>query len=156
MGGFEGRFSVSGFRCSVFSFQFSVLIFGVQGGASWHFIRLRIWSWKLSCRLAIRVYEDLRACKDFGLKDQMTRAAVSIASNIAQGSERATGPDFVRFLNIAKGSAAGLRTQTCIAARIGILNDQQQHQLTTDLKQISAMLHALCKTIHARPSPKKK
>jgi len=49
--------------------------------------------WKVSCRLAIRVYADLRTCKDYGLKDQMTRAAVSIASNIAEGAERTTGPD---------------------------------------------------------------
>jgi four helix bundle protein len=109
--------------------------------------------WKLSCRLTIQLYADLRGCRDYGLKDQMTRAAVSMASNIAEGSERVTGPDFVRFLNIAKGSAAELRTQTYIAARIGILNDQQQRQLTTDLKQISAMLHALSKSIQARPVP---
>ena len=90
--------------------------------------------WKLSCRLAVRLYDDLRACKDFGLKDQMTRAAVSIASNIAEGSERDTGPDFVRFLNIAKGSAAELRTQIYIAERIGALTGEQQRALTNDLK----------------------
>ena len=39
--------------------------------------------WKRACRLAVRLYEILKGCKDFGLKDQMTRAAVSIASNIA-------------------------------------------------------------------------
>ena len=40
--------------------------------------------WKLGCRLAVRVYVVLKECRDFGLKDQMTRAAVSIASNIAE------------------------------------------------------------------------
>jgi len=44
--------------------------------------------WKRSCRLAVRMYEVLRDCRDYGLKDQMTRAAVSIASNIAEGAER--------------------------------------------------------------------
>jgi len=43
--------------------------------------------WKLGCNLAVRVYEALKDCKDFGLKDQMTRAAVSISSNIAEGAE---------------------------------------------------------------------
>lgn len=44
--------------------------------------------WKRACRLAVRVYEALRECRDWGLRDQMTRAAVSIASNIAEGAER--------------------------------------------------------------------
>ena len=111
--------------------------------------------WKLSCRLAIGLYADLRHCDDRGLKDQMTRAAVSIASNIAEGSERTTGPDFVRF-NIAKGSAAELRTQVYIAARVGILSNQQQCRLATELKQISAMLHALSKSIQAKATNARK
>ena len=106
--------------------------------------------WKISCRLAIKLYGDLRTCKDFGLKDQMTRAAVSIASNIAEGSERTTAPDFVRFLNIAKGSAAELRTQIYIAERVGILTIEQQRTHIADLKQISAMLHALAKSIQSK------
>lgn len=112
--------------------------------------------WKLSCRLAIQLYADLRDCSDRGMKDQMTRAAVSIASNIAEGSERVTGPDFVRFVNIAKGSAAELRTQVYIATRVGILTHQQQTELTADLKQISAMLHALSKSIQAKTTRRPK
>ncbi|MEO8809131.1 MAG: four helix bundle protein [Rhodanobacter sp.] len=112
--------------------------------------------WKLSCRLAIRLYGDLRDCRDRGLRDQMTRAAVSIASNIAEGSERTTGPDFVRFLSIAKGSDAELRTQVYIATRVGVLSNEQQCQLITDLKQISAMLHALSKSIQAKPPKARK
>ena len=62
--------------------------------------------WQKACKLAVRVYETLKECKDYGLRDQMTRAAVSIASNIAEGAERGSAPDFIRFLHIAKGSAA--------------------------------------------------
>ena len=46
--------------------------------------------WKKSCRLAVELYNVLRQCNDYGLKDQMTRAAVSIPSNIAEGAERRT------------------------------------------------------------------
>lgn len=109
--------------------------------------------WKLACRLAIRLYRDLNGCKDFGLKDQMTRAAVSIASSIAEGAERASNADFNRFLNIAKGSAAELRTQVYIAARIGVLTPDQQSTHIADLKKISAMLHALAKSLQISPQP---
>ena len=71
--------------------------------------------WKRACQLAVRVYELLKECHDFGLRDQMQRASVSIASNIAEGHERG-GKDFARFLRVALGSAAELRTQAYIAA----------------------------------------
>ena len=71
--------------------------------------------WKRSCNLAVQPYEIMKDCRDYGLKDQMTRAAVSIASNIAEGAERDSKQEYVRFLHIAKGSAAELRTQVYIA-----------------------------------------
>ena len=62
--------------------------------------------WKCSARLAVRIYDALRDCRDYGVKDQMTRAAVPIASNIAEGAERDSRSAYMRFLHIAKGSAA--------------------------------------------------
>jgi len=103
--------------------------------------------WKLGCRLAVRVYEVLKECRGFGLKDQMTRAAVSISSNIAEGAERDSKQEFVRFLHIAKGSAAELRTQVYIACQIGIISNDIQKEFTEELKKISSMLHGLIKSI---------
>jgi len=55
--------------------------------------------------------------KDFGFKDQITRSSLSIASNIAEGMERSTEKEKARFLEIARGSAAELRTQIQIINR---------------------------------------
>lgn len=74
--------------------------------------------WKKSCSLLVRLYTVLKDCRDYGLKDQMLRAAVSIASNIAEGSVRKSLPDFKKFINIALGSAAELRTQVYIAQQV--------------------------------------
>jgi len=99
--------------------------------------------WKRSCRLAVLVYEKLKDCRDYGLKDQMTRAAVSIPSNIAEGAERRTENEFVSFLYIAKGSAGELRTQIYIANRLGVISSEDTAAMTAELKEISRMLFAL-------------
>ena len=110
--------------------------------------------WKRTCQLAVRVYEVLKDCRDFGLKDQMQRAAVSIVSNVAEDCERG-GRDFVRFLTISRGSAAELRTQVYIASRIEILTSEQTAELISELKQISKMLTALANSIKSRLSENK-
>ncbi|MGD9367272.1 MAG: four helix bundle protein [Desulfobacteraceae bacterium] len=103
--------------------------------------------WQRSCQLAVELYLRLKDCRDFGLKDQMTRAAVSIASNIAEGAERGSTADFIRFLHIAKGSAAELRTQIYIASEIGGFSYEKSKQLISDLKRLSGMLHGLIKSL---------
>ncbi len=108
--------------------------------------------WKRACQLAVQVYGDLRESRDYALRDQMQRAAVSIASNIAEGAERG-GKDFVRFLTIARGSAAELRTQCYIARKIGILSAEQMNPLVAELKTISKMLTGLAHSIHPDPKP---
>ncbi len=103
--------------------------------------------WRRACRIAVEVYEVLKDCKDYGMKDQMTRAAVSIASNIAEGAERNSIPDFIRFIHIAKGSAAELRTQLYIAYKADIIKKEPQDSLTSELKELSAMLQSLAKSL---------
>ncbi len=99
--------------------------------------------WKRACRLAVRIYVELKGCRDYGLKDQMTRAGVTVATNIAEGYERGSSKDFIRFLNIAKGSAAELRTQLYIAEQIGVIGMQQGKDLVTETIVIGRMLQKL-------------
>ena len=103
--------------------------------------------WKRSARLAVQVYEVLKDCRDYGLKDQMCRAAVSIASNIAEGAERDSKKEFVRFLHIAKGSAAELRTQLYIAAKVGVVPQDDQKEMVAELVAISKMIQKLATAI---------
>ncbi|WP_022664992.1 four helix bundle protein [Desulfospira joergensenii] len=103
--------------------------------------------WKKSCRLAVKVYKILAGCKDFGLKDQMQRAAVSIPSNIAEGKERNSDAEFKRFLKIAKGSAAELRTQLYISKEINIISETVSKELLREVKEISKMLQGLISSV---------
>jgi len=103
--------------------------------------------WKRSCQLAVRVYELIGTSRDFSLKDQMQRSAVSIASNIAEGSERSK-KEFARFLKIASGSAAELRTQTYIASKVGIIGLEEMREVINECKEISKMLYGLGKSLN--------
>lgn len=98
--------------------------------------------WRRGRQLAVTVYRDLQPCRDFGLKDQMQRAAVSIPSNIAEGFER-TPKEFQRFLSIAIGSCSELRTQTYIAIDIGVLDQQQGDAIIDETKQLNRMMRSL-------------
>jgi four helix bundle protein len=108
--------------------------------------------WKRACSVAVRIFELLKDCRNYGLRDQMQRATVSIASNIAEGAERG-GKDFVRFLAFARGSAAELRTQTYIAAKIGLFDRDAMTTLVAELKEISKMLTGLARSIKNRLQP---
>ena len=103
--------------------------------------------WKRSCRLAVDITRALADTKQFAIRDQMVRAALSVPSNIAEGSERDSRQDFIRFLRIAKGSAAELRTQCYIASRLEILNKTQADNFIHELKEISAMLQGLIRSL---------
>ena len=105
-------------------------------------------AWQRACRLAVELCRLLKDCRDYGLRDQMTRAAISIASNIAEGAERGSPADYTRLLYIAKGSAAELRTQVYIAAKIGdILPEKKVQELVSELKELSNMLYGLIKSL---------
>jgi four helix bundle protein len=129
---------------TVFSFQFSVFSFRRSAMAFSSFEDLEVW--KRACSLAVFVYQGLEKSKDFGLRDQMQRSAISVASNIAEGAERPPR-DFLRFLRMAKGSAAELRTQAYIAAKVGVLNAEQMKHIVEETKAIARMLTGLSRTL---------
>ena len=80
---------------------------------------------------------------DYGLKDQIQRAAVSICSNIAEGFERRGNKEFINFLWIAKGSAAEVCSQLHNAKDIGYITDEQFQSIYDSAKKIGGMLFNL-------------
>ena len=107
--------------------------------------------WKRACRLAVEVMRALSKSREYILRDQMIRAAISIPSNIAEGHERDSRLDVIRFLRIAKGSAAELRTQSYLALKLEILAQNQCQVFIQECKEISAMLQGLIRS-RSRPS----
>lgn len=105
--------------------------------------------WQKACQLCEDLCRGLFNVKPvtFAFWDQMVRAALSIPSNIAEGSERDSVADFSRFLRIAKGSAAELRTQLYLASRLEVLPSAEAADYISRAKSVSAMLQALIRSL---------
>jgi four helix bundle protein len=103
--------------------------------------------WQRSSRLAVQVYDATREGFDCGLRNEMNRSAVSIASNIAEGAERNSKREFCRFLYIARGSAAELRPQVYIAYKIGLIGQEMKEVFVNELIEISKMLFGLARSL---------
>ncbi|MEL6445389.1 MAG: four helix bundle protein [Bacteroidota bacterium] len=88
-------------------------------------------AWQAARRLVGEIYAATNTGafqRDFSLRDQIRRAAISVPSNIAEGFERGSDRDFARFLLIAKGSAGEVRAQLYCALDLGYLsNEEFQH-----------------------------
>ncbi len=99
--------------------------------------------WKESMQLVTDIYQLFKDCKDFSFKDQIQRAAVSIPSNIAEGYERQSNKEFVRFLYIAKGSSGELRTQIYIAVKLKYIDQKSGNNIIETVSKISSMIYRL-------------
>ncbi len=101
--------------------------------------------WKRSCRLSVEVYKNFAKSKDFGFKDQITRSSLSIPSNIAEGLEKESDKEKVRYIEIARGSSAELITQIYIGIEIGYIEKTIGMSWARELEELSKMLSGLKK-----------
>jgi four helix bundle protein len=111
--------------------------------------------WKRGCRLAVDVCVASSKTREFALKDQITRSAISIPSNIAEGAERSSDADFSRFLSYSKGSCGELRTQLMIHQAVSRELATEPFAGTPDMieetREISKMLGALIGKLTQKP-----
>ena len=106
-----------------------------------NFRQLAVWHRSLSVTEDVyNATHDFPRSERFGIVSQMRRSAVSIASNIAEGSSRSTNKDFRRFLDIARGSASELETQVILAHRLGMMSENAAADLTAQIDEVRAML----------------
>ena len=112
-----------------------------------NFQELRVW--QNAKEITIKIYKITKNqdfSKDLGLRDQIQRSAVSIASNIAEGDELGSEKQSIRHFHIAKGSLAELMTQLIIANEIGYIDNINKISLLDDCDKLSAMLRKLIKS----------
>jgi len=97
-----------------------------------------------------RITEEFPKSEKFGLVPQMRRAAVSIPSNLIEGSHRLNRAEYRHFVGIAKGSAGELKYQLLLAKDLGYLSDKDYLPLRAEVDEISRMLSGLVKSLSAR------
>jgi len=86
------------------------------------------------------IYRRKKDLKDFGLRDQITRAGLSIPSNIAEGLERSSTPDQIKFLDYARASFGEVRTHTIVGEKVGFIPKQAADEWTQETRELSAMI----------------
>ena len=122
-----------------------------------NFRNLQIWT--KSITLAKEIYlltGKFPGSEKFGITSQIQRAAVSIASNIAEGTSRKSQNDFIRFLEMSLGSAYEVETQLVIAKEIGYLTNEQYNNQMVELTILQKQINQLISTIRKNQKPKTK
>jgi four helix bundle protein len=103
--------------------------------------------WQRAKRLTVAVYEEMAPCRDLTFRSQITRSALSVPSNIAEGMERFSIKEKCQFLWIAKASCGELRTQIMIGREIGYISDSFAANWIPESRELSNMLCGLIKKI---------
>lgn len=106
-------------------------------------------AWQKSKQLSLEIYELCSSIKDYGFKDQIQRAAVSVMNNIAEGFERKSNNEFRQFLYIAKGSCGETKSMLILAQELGYLDTAKAKNLIGLTEEISKMLYGLIKSLKA-------
>jgi len=112
--------------------------------------------WRLGMKLAAGVYRttvDFPASEHYGLSSQLQRCAVSIPSNIAEGHERDSTREFLRFLSISQGSLAELETQLLLAAELELAGPARIESLLATTAELGRMLNGLQTKLRHRLAP---
>lgn len=116
-------------------------------------------AWQKARELTRTIYQHTRQgpfAKDFGLSNQIQRAAVSIMSNLAEGFERSGSGEFYQFLSIAKSSCAEVRSQLYVALDAGYLDQLNFDQLFSQAEEVGKIIGGLRTAIEKRRQPTQK
>ena len=106
---------------------------------------LKIWN---DARLqVVAVYQMTKDLRDYGFKEQVQRAAISVMNNISEGFERRTSKDFSHFLNIAKASCGEVRSMLYIAEDLNYLNRESATELREKSEKLSKMIASFSRSL---------
>ena len=108
--------------------------------------------WQKAHQLALDIYrlaDELPSREQFGIAKQLRRGAVSVVSNLAEGSGRGTDKEFARFVDISRGSAIEMECQLLLARDLGYIDSVQHDAIADRISEVSRMLIGLRKRLRS-------
>lgn len=100
-------------------------------------------SWESSQIMAVKIYSIFRKNRDFGFRDQICRAAVSVSNNIAEGFNRKSKKDFIRYLIYGVGSCNEVKSMVYLAYRLEYINSVQKTELLQQCNKVTNLIRGL-------------
>lgn len=104
--------------------------------------------WQKSIEISLTIYKLFAVNLDWGFKNQIQRASVSIANNIAEGFDRSSDKEFKRFLFMALGSASEVRSMNYLAFKLNYITTEEYNECNNQLIEISRMLNGLSRSLN--------
>jgi four helix bundle protein len=104
-------------------------------------------AWQKAKVLTLKIYSSFKELRDFGFRDQIYRASVSVMNNIAEGFERKSDNEFKHFLFISKGSCGEIRSMLYLASELKYINDEEFLYLIKLSNEVSKIISGLIKTL---------
>ena len=104
--------------------------------------------WQKGQDLAVEIYGAFGKLRDFSFKDQICRATISISNNIAEGFDRQSNKEFIRFLYIALGSCSEVKSMLYLGLRLKYCNAAEQGRLLNQANEIAKIIHGLIRSMN--------
>lgn len=104
-------------------------------------------AWQKAQELAVLIYKQFNSSKDFGFRDQIRRASISVSNNIAEGFDRSSNADFKRFLYFSIGSASELKSMLYLAKRLSYVNENDSDLLIEKTNEVSKIVRGLINSL---------
>lgn len=111
-------------------------------------------AWQKAQDLGVLVYKLFDESKDRSFRSQICRASVSISNNIAEGFNRGTTKEFIRFLSIARASCDEVKSMSYLAERLSFIDSRMKSDLIQGCEEVSKLIYGLIKSIEEKNKPR--
>lgn len=107
-------------------------------------------AWQKAQDLAVLIYQTFGNMRDFGFKDQICRATLSVSNNIAEGFDRGTDKEFIQFLIYARGSNSEVKSMIYLALRLQYIDEKTQSTFIAQIESVGKLINALIRSIRGQ------